>query len=1507
MLYLVRIYAVANHCAFSQSLGFRALAGDAKVQLTPKWSPSPAPSASLLSIASRKAIVAAAGPECIYIAPTDSIRKAFEGDKHGDSEIRPFEAEVKIPMSMRVSHLAFTPDEQYLIMSAEQGGGLAVYETQTLLQGSAQSAFEISTSSESIKTLVPNPMPELAEFCAVVTNKGNLLMANLKERSLVQGSNGPVIRGGVTSVGWSTKGKQLVAGMADGTIVQMTPDGTEKASIPKPPSLGDFQVASIAWLENHLFLAIYNENTGSPPNSEYFVITRSAPPRETPSFEFRKLSDPVMPFGNETAPYHTIMRLRDFPPAITELLIVTSSVSDQFGLLTKAKAPLASDKPAEAISNIFTTTEFTDDSRRAALPSDEEFNDTFPIGVALDLSSKDNVHKPVPADEEIEFSPGPLPAAWALNNDGVLAAWWMVYYDAVRQGQSYPGMAVLQGEPAKEAPAPASSTPAFGSQPKSSPFGSSSAFGSTASTPALSAAPANPFGSAASTSGPAFGAPSFGAPSALGTKPAAPAFGHTGGLGNKASPWATGSAAAAPAFGSHGFSSPAAPAAGGSAGGKVFGSGVASSHSTTGSGFAGLAGQSGFASLSGNNSGESIFSKPAPSGALGAATGGHSVFGGGNQSGFGKPSGTGVFGSQEPSMGNNAAFAAPGSTNNAAPSFGSSAFVLGTTFKADPASANDNEKASGKGGFNLGGFGLSLDDRASKSADSSESKDENMDAATPIEQEPKSMFSMSQQSTTPTSTPAPSKFFSADNMESKPNPFGGPATTSNLFGSTTVQPNVSKPNPFARSDTGKPKPNPFGTLLSGSGDKPNPFATNTASKPEGTEGTSAPLPPDTTSKTSYPFGESSSSSIASTKTTEDTKNPNESVDDAPLPPDFLASMGKSKSDEKSLPPPLPKEESPVPEDAPLPPDFVTRPKPDSKPSFEPPAAPVIPESPDDDLSEEIESEDEVEDDGEDEVEDEEDDEGEDEDEEEEDEDEEEEEEEEEDGRSEGSGVDVAKDLSPSSGGVGQTPGVTPQSSFGGMGGSTFSLVSRPDVAQPPRGSLFGEKPRSSVFGGTAPILPKPGPTSPRSPSPIRSAVPQRIVPGEGSRSVSAPGMASQMLGASRAQSSGYGKSISSRVQPKEDPNVALQREAQKKQAEQQQNLEDEEYEQVQALLESPVQPTLDIGEFNAFNSVTADAHASTVAAQVEALYRDMNGMLVTLGLNARALAGFIKGHEQRRTSEPKTKNDLESFDDWVLCEAEDLNYILDEDLASELEKGRVQDLDDTWDTCQSALREMPKLRAKKQDLKRILDTVLDPDQAAASRAMPLSAEQLGQQNELRQAYARTTKMMSEAEDVLMMLKTKLASLSGKPSNVPTVDAIMRTIAKMTSAAEKRSGEIDILESQLRKLRVSNSVGPSSSREGSPTIFRTPPSNKRQSLIMAGSSTHTPSPLRALNNPLNGSSGRGGASPRKKMSGFTEEEKTALREKIHKRQAVLDRLKVKLEENGPKVSRMGDAR
>ena len=144
-------------------------------------------------------------------------------------------------MPMRISQVAFSVDESSLIISTEQGGGLVVYSVDALMQGVTNPAFELSTNGAPLRTILPNPSPESAHLVAVVSAGGDLFVANLKDQLFVSGPNGQVLKQGVSCVSWSTRGKQLAAGLGDGTAYQLTPQGEGKAVIPKPPAITDNQ------------------------------------------------------------------------------------------------------------------------------------------------------------------------------------------------------------------------------------------------------------------------------------------------------------------------------------------------------------------------------------------------------------------------------------------------------------------------------------------------------------------------------------------------------------------------------------------------------------------------------------------------------------------------------------------------------------------------------------------------------------------------------------------------------------------------------------------------------------------------------------------------------------------------------------------------------------------------------------------------------------------------------------------------------------------------------------------------------------------------------------------------------------------------------------------------------------------------------------------------------------------------------------------------------------------
>ena len=201
----------------------------------------PPPTASLLSIAPKKGLLAAAGPESVIVASTDLVRQAFSAGIAADGNTKPFTPQLNLNIGMRVSQVAFSADENFLVLSAESGGGLAVYDIQSLLQGATESAFQLSTNSTALRALLPNPTPEKAELFAAVSTSGQLLMANLKNREFLGGPQNQVLKEGVSCVSWSARGKQLIAGLGNGMCYQMTPEGQGKAELPRPPGLNGDQ------------------------------------------------------------------------------------------------------------------------------------------------------------------------------------------------------------------------------------------------------------------------------------------------------------------------------------------------------------------------------------------------------------------------------------------------------------------------------------------------------------------------------------------------------------------------------------------------------------------------------------------------------------------------------------------------------------------------------------------------------------------------------------------------------------------------------------------------------------------------------------------------------------------------------------------------------------------------------------------------------------------------------------------------------------------------------------------------------------------------------------------------------------------------------------------------------------------------------------------------------------------------------------------------------------------
>ncbi|KAE8388104.1 hypothetical protein BDV23DRAFT_117700 [Aspergillus alliaceus] len=1436
---------------YAEEVGFKGVSSDCNVRLLPTPWPEnalPAPSSSLLAVAPTKGVVVGAGPDSLVIASSDAVRKAISAPTDDKAKTKPFEPQATIPLPARPTHVAFTSGDDALILATENGPQLLVYETASLSTGNAQPALSIPTNGATFRSLAPNPAPPSDEahssLVALVTTNGELLVANLKAGALVPGPNGNVLKSGVSSVCWSNRGKQLVAGLADGAGYQMTPDGTQKDLIPRPSDLeGNCHVSSIAWLENDIFLMVYTPNgaedeTGQTPSSSYYIITR----RKQAPFLIQKLPELCLPFGMKRSPaYQFMARLRDYKPHLKDVLIISSTGSSDVGLVTRSEQPLASDDAAKATTGLFTMTEVNDDTKRASLPLTDSSNDTSVIGLGIDLSSTEIVVSPI-VGEDISESSTPLPNILLLNNEGILCSWWFIYSESIRQKLPYHGLASVVQQQAQLQPP---TKTGFGQ----SAFGSPSSMGVPSPFGKPSVGPS--FGSPStlgSRAQPAFGAPSFGAPSQIGSQ-TGPSFGTPSAISS-----------GSPQFGKSSFGSMGTSSAFGqpSTPGKGFGAfSLGTSGATSGSGFGSFAnnsGSGGFASFAASKpAGESPFGKPT------------------GESPFSKPSGPSVFGSQADTS---TAFTSQKSDQPKNPfGLGSGGFKLESTFKGDGTAVNDGpkpEKPSG-GAFSFGGSFDEMVSTPTKASPPTESMDDMQDELATAQQEKlepsqpaPSLFGAPSKLNT-LNTPTPSSLFGVPTQPQQP--FGAPQTNKSPFSFlATADKQASSPLSPPSEKTPVASPTPKEEELTDSQETP-------------VASVEPPLPPDPTSKASYGPGDTSASSNVSKSST----------DDAPLPPDFTSqpkSIPKEDRGEPPLPPDFaskPKKEEPQepqeskPEEAPLPPDFTA-----SKPTPTPADVPCpVPDGSDADESDKEGSDEGDESDFAD------------------------------------SGEDIADEAEQQEeASEAESLEVSPESSFGARfsgkssAGGLFAGVSQPSQAQKqqPR-QLFGEI--------TKPLLP-PAPSAnreyTRSPSPVRNGPPKSLFKPQ------APG---STLAARKASLSDFAKRENllrpSSAQANQEERAERKIQAQRQQ-EEALSLSDDDDERLRADLARPVEPVPTLDPFLPHQDYTGQTSKPGIPGQIERLYRDINSMVDTLGINARSLSAFLLYQQSSSNSDwvnmLQGDHPVDILDEKLrLSEIEQLDDALVM-LAGELEKQRVQGVEKKLEDCQELLsKDILTLRGQCASIRKTLDAHID---SAAIVSAPLSSEQANLQQELRTASANIQARLADLESAVSLLRAKIAeaprsdSASRQTVKRPTVEAVTSTISTMMNMAESKSSDIDFLEVQLKKLGIDTTTSPAS-REGSPFTtprksvgrFPTTPGS-RGSVDGAVSAYHTPDSAARFRSSINGSARASRLRSVERVGDLvSKEESTQWRAKMQRRQHIVENLKKAIGEKKSKVRSVDD--
>jgi nucleoporin NUP159 len=372
-------------------------------------------------------------------------------------------------------------------------------------------------------------------------------------------------------------------------------------------------------------------------------------------------------------------------------------------------------------------------------------------------------------------------------------------------------------------------------------------------------------------------------------------------------------------------------------------------------------------------------------------------------------------------------------------------------------------------------------------------------------------------------------------------------------------------------------------------------------------------------------------------------------------------------------------------------------------------------------------------------------------------------------------------------------------------------------------------------------------------------------------------------------------------------------------------LEDEEDARIQAILSAPVQPTAEVPAFLAHQDYAASGdEKSGLGGQIERVFRDINSMIDTLALNARALQGFVEGNQRPANAQDKGRFELEDEENWVLGEASELSRIVG-GIDIELQDGRLEDVRGAFETLREEEKEVAKLRAKSADARKRIQAKKDPEHLAqqANAALPVETQTL--QAELRHGAQKVQTLLSKTEELLSVLRAELASqpqtkdrsngVNG--TSVPTVEAVEKTIRKMTKMIEERSGDIDVLEAKIHKLSPGalNVLKDSSANATlgmddltsalQSTQIAKPTSNA--AALRASRVSAYGSPVAARRSKREGTPGTTDSSAWKvSLMDVSSDEIEAYRLKKDARRKAMDRLRETLESRGARVVKIGEA-
>ncbi|CAD7012423.1 unnamed protein product [Ceratitis capitata] len=261
-------------------------------------------------------------------------------------------------------------------------GVLDIYHVPSFANSDVKTLYSIRLPDQNVYALHILWNPVLSNIIGVVLSNGNFVLYTLKDGGAMEmrSLNNQQIQSGC----WSPKGKQIVFGYPNGKLQQFKPDLTIVKSIICPPNIhpGPFDTIALHWLSTFQFVASFLQHGDEAMPNLYLI---NAPKGGTPVYI--NYND-VCYSGSEPRK----QQVSFIHIAQWNLLLVTSANGVEIGLLGTKDS---NDQPQWVHYMLL-------DEARIEMPLTEGSDETYPIGLALDISP---THQLIMGERKLDTMP----------------------------------------------------------------------------------------------------------------------------------------------------------------------------------------------------------------------------------------------------------------------------------------------------------------------------------------------------------------------------------------------------------------------------------------------------------------------------------------------------------------------------------------------------------------------------------------------------------------------------------------------------------------------------------------------------------------------------------------------------------------------------------------------------------------------------------------------------------------------------------------------------------------------------------------------------------------------------------------------------------------------------------------------------------------------------------------------------------------------------------------------